>query len=499
VKLRGPLADSYPGAVVLVVCALLPYLILSTSITAITPLIEKDVGISEHALQLTSGFANAAYAVGAVIAVQFAVHLRGRRLLVFYALLFVIGSAAAAWAPVPGFFIAGRVIQGLATALMLIAAVPPLVIGWPANKIKITSVVMNLGVFGAVAVGPVVGGVVAGAEGWRAFFWIVTGIGGMALLMSLLTFEDDPPTDRSAPVDLTAIVLAAAGCAAAFFGSANLSDHRMMSVIVLVPLLCGLALIALLFVVEYRKRNPLIPVRKLTSTFPTAGIVVAISGGAASVAIIELVLTALEAKGTDPTHAAMLFWPEFGGALLAAIVFGQLFRTRWTPVVAFVGLITLAGGAAVLTGVSRGGEELVVVGSGLVGLGVGLSVAPALFVSGFSLPSMQIARVFASIELLRGVAAFMTGPILLHLAKTTGGNPAVGTRTALWVCMGIALGGALVSLYIMVLGRARLQTPDVEPWLEGTDTAIHSPPLAAGLRDVEGGGLGAAREPQPAR
>jgi hypothetical protein len=55
------------------------------------------------------------------------------------------------------------------------------------------------------------------------------------------------------------------------------------------------------------------------------------------------------------------------------------------PVLAVGGTVLLAGGAAVLTGVAHGPDALVVVGSGLIGLGVGASVSTALFVTGFSL------------------------------------------------------------------------------------------------------------------
>lgn len=114
--------------------------------------------MSKQTLQLTTGMANAAYAFGTVLAVQFAVHLRGRRMLVLYASLSVLASVMTALAPAPGLVILGHVLQGLTTSLMLIAAVPPLVIGWPTSKMPWTAVTMNLCVFGAVAPGPVPGG-----------------------------------------------------------------------------------------------------------------------------------------------------------------------------------------------------------------------------------------------------------------------------------------------------------------------------------------------------
>src|SRR5690242_5376903 len=232
--------------------------------------------------------ANAAYAFGTVLAVQLQVHLRGRRMLVLYATLFLIGSVLAAGAWTPGVFIAGRVLQGLCTSLMLIAAVPPLVIGWPASKMPWTGGTMNMCIFGAVALGPVIGGAQAGAGHWRPLFWIIAGFAALALLFALLTFEDQEPQDRSAPWDWVAQTLAGAGCAAAFFGSSELRTHSFTDPVVLVPLAAGVALIVALLVYEYQLRNPLMPIRSLTSTIPVAGILVAMTAGAASVAIVEL-------------------------------------------------------------------------------------------------------------------------------------------------------------------------------------------------------------------
>ena len=85
-------------------------------------------------MSLGAGLANAAYAVGTVLAVQFAQHLPQRRMLVAYAVLLVIGSVLTAAAQNAAMFIAGHVIQGLCTSLLLIAAVPPLAIGYPGEQ-----------------------------------------------------------------------------------------------------------------------------------------------------------------------------------------------------------------------------------------------------------------------------------------------------------------------------------------------------------------------------
>jgi MFS family permease len=465
----------------LVVCALTPYLVLSTALPPLDPSIGRGVGLSAQALQLTGGMANAAYAFGTVAAVQLAVHLPGRRMLVLYATLLVLASVLAATAWTPGLFVAGHVVQGLCTSLMLIAAVPPLVVGWPASKMRFTAATMNMCIFGAVALGPVVGGIQAGAHQWRPLLWIVAGVAAVAWLLTLLTFADQQPLDRGAPWDWVAQILAGGGCAAAFFGASELQTHRMLSLVVLLPLLAGTAMVTALVLHQYRVRRPLMPVRSLASTLPLAGILVAMCAGAASVALVELSQTALEGK-LDPTRMGMLFWPEFAAALFAALLFASIFRTRLIPLLAFGGLVMLAGGAAVLSDVASGSEALLAVGSGLVGLGVGGAVAPALFLAGFSQRSDLIQRVFALVELLRGVAAFLAAPIVLHLAKTVGATPAAGISTGVWVCFGIATAGAAAALYLFVLGRQPLQAPQLERWLAGKEPALDSAPLAAVAR-----------------
>jgi hypothetical protein len=145
-------------------------------------------------------------------------------------------------------------------------------------------------------------------------------------------------------------------------------------------------------------------------------------------------------------------------------------------------MFVLVGAAAVLSGVATGSEALVVIGSGATGVGVGASVAPALFTAGFTLPSPELPRVFALIELLRGVAAFLAGPLLLHMSETVGASPASGIESAVWVAFGIALGGAVAAASIWVAGRARLQRPDLEPWLEGERPAIETTPLGGRCR-----------------
>jgi MFS family permease len=479
---QGPLAGRYVAVASMVMLALIPYLALTAALGPLEPAIGSQLHMSAQTLSLSSGFANAAYAVGTVLAVQFAQHLPQRRMLLGYAVLLVIGSILAASAQDPGMYISGRILQGLCTSLLLIAAVPPLAIGFPSNRLRDTAVIMNLCIFGAVAAGPFIGGLQAQSHGWRPLFWIVAGISVGALALAVLTFEDSPPVNPDSPRDLPAIALAALGCVAAFFGAAELTSHRFLDPVAIGPLLGGLATIVVLVVYQYRAAQPLLTIRTmLTSTMPVAGIAVALFAAAASVAATVLTAAALAGRYT-PLRIGVLYLPEVAGALITAVALGLVLRRRTMHYLPLVGMFFLAAGILVFALHVPSSQAATLAASGLTGIGLGATVAPALFVAGFSLPSANLQRVFAIVELFRAVAAFMIAPIFVYFAATVGSSTAVGTQIALWIGFGLAVGGALVGVALYVLGGARPQRPDIDRFLAGECPAWESPPLLSKVR-----------------
>jgi nucleotide-binding universal stress UspA family protein/MFS family permease len=477
----GPLSGRYAPTAAMVVLFLVPYLGLSGALNPLTPIIAASLHTSEQTMSLGYGLANAGYALGTVLAVQLAQHLPQRRLTVVYAALLVIGSVLAAAANGPALFIVGHVMQGLCTSLLLIASTPPLILGYPVKKLRSTAVIFNLCIFGAVAAGPLIGGAQASFHAWRPLFWIVAGIAFLGLVFSLLTFSDAPPADLSAPRDPVAIGLAASGAVLAFFGAAQLLTHGFFDPVAVVPLLVGIALIVALVVYEYRAKHPLLILRALTTTIPVTGVVIAMSAAAAATTAIALTAT-VQAGRYTPLHLGLLYIPELAAAVLTAIVFGRIFSTRFIHYYALFGLVVLAAGILVLRAVVPASSTITLVGSALVGIGIGASVVPALFMAGYSLRSASIQRVFAILELLRAIAAFLVTPILLHFAISLTGLPTPAFNTALWICFGLAAGGAIVGVLLYALGRVRPAAAAIQTWMGGMEPAWDSPPLLAALR-----------------
>jgi hypothetical protein len=400
----------------------------------------------------------------------------------------VIGSVLAAAAPGIELFIAGRVLQGFCTSLLLIAAVPPLALGYPVAKLKTTAMIMNMVIFGAVAAGPAIGGLQAQADAWRPLFWIVAAVALASLVLAILTFEDAPPADPDSPKDPLALGMAAVGCVAAFFGASQLTSHAFLDPIAIVPLVGGLAVIVALIVYQATAKNPLLTIRSmLTSTIPVAGIVLALLAAAASVSATALTAGAL-ADTYSPLHIGLLYLPELGGAVITAFALGIVITRRSIHYLPLVGMIFLAAGILVFRIEVPASEGMTLLGSFLTGIGLGATVAPALFVAGFALRATNLQRVFAIVELMRAVAAFLIAPIFAHFALNVSGGFDHGVGIVLWIGFALAILGGLVPVLLYWFGGARAETPDIEGFLAGENAAYYSPPLLARLRNLPGRG-----------
>jgi hypothetical protein len=341
---------------------------------------------------------------------------------------------------------------------------------------------MNVCIFGAVALGPTIGGIQAEAQAWRPLFWIVAAVSLTAFVLSLLTYEDAPPADPTVPKDVVAVALAACGSVAAFWGAAELLTHPFLRFETVGLLAIGLLLIITLIVYQAITPRPLLTIRSmLTNTIAVSGIVVALFAAAASVSATALT-AALLMGHYSALHVGLLYLPELGGAIITAFALGAMLTRKGLHYLPLIGMAFLSAGLAVFLIHLPPTQAATLIGSGLTGIGLGATVAPALFVAGFSLPSANLQRVFAIVELLRAVAAFMIAPVFAHFALTVGGSLAKGTEIALWIGLGLALGGALIAVSLYLLGGARPQAPDFEAFLGGDDAAWDSPPLLAAVR-----------------
>ncbi|MGH2913409.1 MAG: MFS transporter [Solirubrobacteraceae bacterium] len=481
---RAPLGGNYPAAVAIALLALSPFIVLTTAAALLQHSVIADLHTTRFGYELSSGLANGAYAFGAVVAADLIQRLPGRRLYVGCEALFVVGSLLGALSFDVYVFNVARAMQGLATGMLLVAALPPLITQHGPEKLPGTAAVVNLGLFGMVTLGPVVGGLANDLHWWRELYGAVAVLGLAGLALGLLGFEGNDPPGRGMGFDWFAIPLAFGATIVPFVGVSWLSEGAFSSPEFIAPLAAGVAMVIALVVIQYRKRRPLMPVRIIAHTLPVVGVLGAMVVGAAFTTLLELLeLYLLMVVHHPPAVVGFLLAGQIAGVALAAWLFKRALPTKWTPYLALSGMAATAVGAAVLLWLSPGAADAIAGAVAfLLGYGAGAGVTPGLFMAGLSVPSTKLGPTFALVELLRSEAAFMVGPVLLALAMAAG-SLAAGVQLGVVIMLVFdgALGVALVGLYL--IGGATPHPPDLDRWLQGESSAYHSPAIAARVRD----------------
>jgi MFS family permease len=469
--------------VALALLALSPFLVLTTAVSLFQPLLMRELDATRFELQLTSGLSSASYAFGAVVAADLIQRLARRHVYLVCESGFVVSSLLALSATGIGQFMTGVLLQGLFTGMLLVAALPPLVTTHGVERLPTTAAVISLGLFGMVTAGPVAGGLVGSLGGWRLLFAAIAVLAAVGLTIGALTFEVNEPPARRASFDWLAIPLAFGATMLPFFGVSWLSRGSFDDPQFVVPVVVGLLLGVLLVAGQYHRSDPLMPVRPISNTLPVTGTANAMVVGASFTTLLELVeVYLLQVSHDSPLRTGLLTAPQILGVVVSAVLFRRVVTTRWTPYLALSGLVSVALGAVVLLAVTPSNASAVVPAAALLlGYGAGAGVAPGLFLAGFSVPSTKLGPTFALVELLRSEAAFLVGPVLLHLAMTQH-SLAHGFRLAVLTMLLITVVAGLLLVVLYLLGGARPQPPELDAWMDGSSTAYHSPPLAARLR-----------------
>jgi MFS family permease len=473
--------------VALALLALCPFIVLTTAFGLLTDDLVRDLGTTEFGVGLVGGLANAAYAFGAVLSADLIRRVPSRYIYLACQALFIVGSLLALVAGDVYVFAAGRVLQGLVTGMLLVAALPPLVTGNGAEKLPMTAAVINLGLFGMVTLGPAVGGVAADADAWRALLAAGAVLGTVGLVIGSRSFERRDPVAGGPAIDRVAIPLALGATVLPFVGSAWLVKGGFGSPGFWLPISVGLVLVVVLVVVELRKPDALMPVRPISHTLPVTGTLAAMVAGAAFTTLLELAqVLLLDLAERPPGEVGALLATQVAGVAVAAWLFKRLLPTRHLPALALSGLVSVVVAAGVLLALTPANSgwltPLVAV---LLGYGAGAGVAPGLFLAGFSVPATQLGPTFALVELLRSEAAFLVGPVLVH-AAVSGDDLTAGLHLAIAVTLGVTVLGGLAALAVYLAGGARPHAPDLQAWLDGDRAAYHSPRLGHHVRGPAG-------------
>jgi EmrB/QacA subfamily drug resistance transporter len=336
--------------------------------------------------------------------------------------LFLAGSALAGASWSAGSLIAFRVIQGLGAGLIL--PVGQTILAQAAGPQRMGRVMSVIGVpmLLAPVFGPVMGGAVLGAAGWRWIFFLNLPMGAAALLAAMRLLPDARP-QLGQQLDVRGLLLLCPGIAVFLYGMSEAGTNGGFgSRATVTAALVGLTLIGLFFWhAASRGENALIDVSLLRRRgFAAAAALnfLLMVGLFGSLILIPLYYQVVRHQGTLAT--GLLLAPQGVGAALALPLAGWLTDKAGARGVTSAGVVVAAVGMAGYTQLGpRTSYALLATLLGLIGLGLGATISPSMAAAFQALSRAETPRGTSALNAVQRIAGAigtaMFAIILQHL------------------------------------------------------------------------------------
>jgi len=373
-----------------------------------------------------------------------------KRMMVAGVVIFCVGSIMCALAPTVSWIIAGRGVMGVGAAasepgtLSIIRQLYP-DRGERARALGAWSAVSGL----ALALGPVIGGLLVSAGGWRSVFWFNLGL-SVILLVAVQAFVPESRDPQSGGVDFAGFGLGTFGIGAVIFAVIWGENNGYGTWwIVLLFALGGLAL-AVFGPVEKRVKAPMLHLQYLSKPIVRSALFAAFSVYLGVFAIFFLTALYLDVGAQySGLRLAGVFAP-----MALAIVLGGLAAGRWVarvgsraPMVAGCALaaVGMMIGRHALAEVHIPGQAghasasvfiLLIAGLAMSGLGFGITVVPLTSAvlshvpgrhSGMAASATNTARQLGAVAGVAALGAIVNAHLVDEVIRSTSGI-LVGTR-----------------------------------------------------------------------
>jgi EmrB/QacA subfamily drug resistance transporter len=419
-------------------------------ITAL-PRMQADLHVGLSSLQWTVNAYGIAFAAGIITAAALGDRF-GRRLVFNGGLaVFALASAACALAPSGAALIAARTVQGLGAAVVMPLSLTILTTAFPPQRRG-----MIVGVYGglaglAVALGPIVGGVIAEGIDWHWIFWINVPIGLATLLLGVrLLPESYGARER---LDLTGVALVTAGVVALVWALTRANDVGWGSPEIVASVAAGCILLAGFLGWERRAAEPMMPLRLFAERdFAVGNLTTFFLHGATFATAFFVTQEFQLARGYSPLGTGLRLLPFFATPMLVAPLAGALSDRIGRRPIMVAGLIVQAVGYVCLAARGLLATSWVEIDLALLVAGVGISMAlptvPATVLSAVAPQELgKASGINYMAQRFGTVFALAIASAVFSAHGHLGGRAAVdaGARPALWVCAGFAVVAALTA------------------------------------------------------
>lgn len=404
--------------------ALFMIMLDNTVVNVALPSIQRDLDASISGLEWTINGYTLSFAVLLATGGRLGDIFGRRRMFLLGVVVFALTSATAGLAPSQTALVLSRVFQGVGAALMMPGTLSIITDAFPPHE-RGKAMGTWAGVSGmALAVGPVLGGLLTEHVSWRAIFYINIPVAVGAVLATLFAVRESRDTSVGREVDvpgvavltgaLTALVLALIEGNAWGWGSPRI-------VLLLVGAALGLAAFA---VVERRVKAPIVQFELLSDRNFLAAVVVALIITFAMMGVFFfLALYMQNILHYTPLEAGIRFLPSTAMIVALAPIAGRLSDRcgpRWL----------IAGGLTVVAislysfhdiGVDSGYGDLLP-GFMMLGIGIALTMSPMTSAAMNAVPVQKAGVASGVLSMFRMVGGSLgvavTGAIFQSLASS---------------------------------------------------------------------------------
>jgi EmrB/QacA subfamily drug resistance transporter len=435
----------------LVVCLATGVLLLNVSAPSVAlPAVGRDLGAELSVLQwVVSGYSLALAAT--LLTAGTLADLVGRRRMFLGGLGgFAGASLLCAAAPSALALVAGRAVQGLAGAVLLSSSLALL-----AQDFTGTARAGALGLWGATvaaafAVGPLEGGLLTEALGWRAIFALDAAVALACVPVAVRHLREsrDPDAQR---VDWPGTATLSAGLFLGVFALTRGDVAGWGSGPILASAAGAVLLLAAFVAVERRQPEPMLDLRLFAiPTFTGASVVVMVLAASTFGPFLYLTLFLLDAAGASPTTVGLELAPLSAAALVVSVLGGRAARVLPVRAALPAGQLLCAAGLLAMRGLEASSPWTVLLPGLLVmGVGIGLSNPAVTYAALGVVPATRsgmasgVSNTFRQVGIALGIATL--GALL---PASIQGDPAAfadALDQILLVAAGIATAGAALA------------------------------------------------------
>ena len=320
-------------ALVLISAAQLMVVLDATIVNIALPFIKSDLGFSSSNLTWVINSYTLAFGGLLLLGGRMGDLLGRRKVFVFGVIVFAVASLLGGLAQNETMMLSARVLQGVGAAAASPTALSLITTTFPAGPSRNKAFGVYAAMSGAgAAVGLLLGGALTEID-WRLTFFINVPIGLLVAIMAPRVLAESKP--QPGRFDLPGAITATLGLVGIVYGLTHKAQQgsTWTETETIVPLLGGVALVALFLLIESRSPHALLPLRILANRTRAVSFIVMLVVGAAIFSMFYFLGLYIQIYlGYSPIKTGLAFLPFSFGIVLAAQVASTLMSKvdpRW--------------------------------------------------------------------------------------------------------------------------------------------------------------------------